>query len=419
MAPVGMFDYGITAQGPAPQEWTGSQFYSPMQEMPVLSDGHGGYYYCYYPSGWPYGQHTPTEQVPDMNSMDQVLPEVVAGCEHEAAAMQPPKAGQAAQRQKKQRQGKAKPAQSKECSTHADMLDAASEDKADEAAQAYIQMLADSLLKELRSGSLPRSQLAIASFARMIFQDYCSTRAAQRALETASATEQVALASGLHGRVRSAMQDKNANYAITKAVEVMPGDRIGFIAEELLGYGRDLATHRFGCRVICRILEHLSPRDTNSLSLLEEVLVDAEHLCSQAFGSIVMRHFLEHGPQFRSRVAAALCQNTVSCALARKGSLVVEAAIRYCSPADAGLLAEQLLGDSDDVWTLATGQFGRHVLCFLLTLEGDKSEIRQSTLDALLPMAKELSTSKYGKLVYSALPSSMTIVAAAPSPSRL
>lgn len=390
----------------------------------TLPAGYDGYYCYYYPSAWPAVEHTGTEEILEMEPMEQVVSEMVVSPDHGAAATQAPSTGPAAPRQKKQRQfkdqrqAKAKPAQSKatdECSIHADTPDQASEDN-DEATQAYIQTLADSLLKELRSGSEPRSRLAVASFARMVFQDFCSTKAAQRALETASAAEQVALASGLRGRVRSAMLCKNANYAITKAVEVMPGDRIGFIVEELLGYGHELATHRFGCRVLCRILEHLSPHDTNSMKLLDEVLENAQNLCSHAFGSIVIRHFLEHGLDIhRSRVAAALRNKLMSCALARKGSHVVESAMRYCSPEDSSLLAKQLLRNSDDVWALATGQFGRHVLSALLTMEGEKAEIRQSALDAVLPMTKELSTSKYGKHVYWAL----TCPVAAPSASRL
>merc|ERR1711957_73156 len=98
------------------------------------------------------------------------------------------------------------------------------------------------------------------------------------------------------------------------------------------------------------------------MALLDEVLEDAELLCTHAFGSIVMRHFLEHGlTEHKHLVARALLSDATVCALQRKASHVVEAAIRYCIPSDAYLLAENLL-DSDRLLTLATGQFGRHVL---------------------------------------------------------
>lgn len=189
-----------------------------------------------------------------------------------------------------------------------------------------IQAMAEEILDELRGA---RTESATSRFVHMAFADEVSSRAAQRAIEAASAAEQVALSYGLHGQVIEAMRSKHANYVITKAIEVMPVDRVGFIAEELLGRGSEVARHRFGCRVLCRILEHLSPRDEASMRLLDEVLVDAERLCIHAFGSIVMRHFLEHGlAQHKRRVAAALLQDVAACAVQRKGSHVVEEADR-------------------------------------------------------------------------------------------
>jgi len=299
-------------------------------------------------------------------------------------------------------------------------LDAPDQDLMDSECQTQVEQMAEGLLRELRSGSNAHKTRAAASFSRYAFQDKVSSRAAQLALETATAAEQVTLASGLHGHVRSAMLSKNGNYVITKAVEVMPVDRAGFIVEELLGHGVEVSRHRFGCRVICRILEHLSPRDENSMKLLDEVLEQAEHLCNHAFGSIVMRHFLEHGlAEHKHRVAIALCADIVTCALQRKGSHVVEAAFRHCSPDDHRLLAERILADSTELVGLATGQFGRHVVVTLLGMDGEKEDVRQQVIKALMPMARELGESKFGKSVCAALSMSTTAIGASASPSRL
>lgn len=252
----------------------------------------------------------------------------------------------------------------------------------------------------------------------MAFKDKDSSRAAQLALSTASAAEQVSLSSGLHGLVRSAMKSKNANYLVTKAVEVMPPGRAGFIPKELLGHGSEEARHRFGCRILCRVLEHyVSPRDETTMKLLDEVLKDADHLCTHAFGSIVIRHFLEHGLAEHKRcVVEALRKNLMHCAQQRKGSHVVEAAFQYCSPEDCRLLAQQILGNDEQLLELATGQFGRHVLVTLLRMDG---VIGQQATQALLPFAKQLLASKYGKSVHAALSLSMGSDGTAVSPSQL
>jgi len=266
------------------------------------------------------------------------------------------------------------------------------------AATAQIEEQVDHLLSHLRSGIAEHKQLALKSFADMAFQDQCSSRAAQLALDRASISEQTELFSGLQGSVRRAMQDQNANHVITKAVEVMPADRVSFIGAELLGHGSQLARHRFGCRVLCRILEHLPPSGTKTMELLEEVLEDADNLCTQAHGSIVMCHFLEHGlDEHKHRIAVALGKDLVSSTLKRKGSQVVEAAIRYCSFDDCQQLSKVLLEDANNVSALATGQFSRHVVAAMLVLEGEKAQIRKSAIDALSGIAQELPMHRNGK----------------------
>lgn len=275
------------------------------------------------------------------------------------------------------------------------------QDEEDAEGEARLKNKAEGLLNELRCGSAIRSNLAVASFVSMAFQDTESSRAAQLALELASATEQVDLAFGFNGLVLDAMQNKNANYTVTKMVEVMPVDRIGFIVKELTGHGSMMAKHRFGCRILCRILEHLSPRDENSMNLLNEVLEDAQELCIHAFGSIVIRHVLEHGlDKHRAIVAMALRQSLLACAAQRKGSHVVEAAFTYCSASDCHLLADELLRSHPEFLTLAKSQFGRHVIVAMLQMDGD---ISQQVLRSLMPYSEELSASKNGRLVHLAL----------------
>lgn len=286
------------------------------------------------------------------------------------------------------------------------------ESRVDDEVALRIQNMASDLLDELRGA---RGTRAAERFVRMAFGDETSSRAAQRALEEASAAEQMALSAGLYGQVWAAMHSKHANYVITKAIEVMPVDRVGFITEELIGRGCEVARHRFGCRVLCRILEHLSPRDEKSMQLLDEVLVETHSLCTHAFGSIVIRHFLEHGlPQHKRRIAAAVLEDVAACATQRKGSHVVEEALRQCAPEDRRLLAERLL--EGGLAELAFGQFSRHVVLALL---GTESEVRQRAIEALQLVAAQLAASKYGKTVLAQLPVMNPSDDARLSPSRL
>merc|ERR1712176_400706 len=113
--------------------------------------------------------------------------------------------------------------------------------------------------------------------------DQVSSRAAQLAIEEAQGADQALLVSAMHGHVREAVRSMYANYVLQKIVEVMPHRTIGFIMQELLGGGREVARHPFGCRIFCRLLEHAS-LDAHLCALLDEVLADASALCKHAYG---------------------------------------------------------------------------------------------------------------------------------------
>lgn len=431
-------NYGFVPEGAVPAPWPPHPWNPAMQQ--TMSYPFGGY--AVPNTGWmtlmqgsflpPTGEAAvglpagfqPTRPVHTADFMAQVHPMDQAGWADYSIA-KPTNVGQWTQHQNNQRQRKKEGSERhgqrrtrKSSNVDDDEQSIISEDA--EVVQAQIEKLADGLLREFRSDSVPRVQLAIAHFAQLTFKDKISTRAAQLALERASGTEQISMVSGLHGHVFGAMLSKHANYAIAKAVEVMPADRIGFIPQEILGHGAEVSRHRFGCRLICRILEHHSHKDATSMKLLDEVLEEAPNLCTHAFGSIVMRHFLEHGlPAHKHVVVTALRKDLTNCALQRKGSHVVEAVLRSCTGEDRDLIVQQLLGNAESLFQLATGQFSRHVILTLLTIDSEKGEMRQLAAVALLPLAPRLLTSKYAKNICNELGLRTTSQIPAQSPSRL
>lgn len=269
-----------------------------------------------------------------------------------------------------------------------------------DAAQA--QEHADRVLEQLRTGGHAR-QAAIAGIENMAFRTKISSRAAQIALEQASAHDAAALALGMRGHVRSAVQSKFANYVIQKILETLPVSRSSFVIEELLGSGGVVARHRFGCRILCRVLEHGSFNGGATAQLLDEIMDSgAEELCNHAFGSYVVRHFLEFGlPEHRQKIAGALSNDVMGYSKQRQSSHVVEAALKYCSAEDQRMLAEQLMAKRDNLLSLASSQFGHHVMKAMLSVP--PGELRQKIVDAIRPLAVQLHSLRYGKRILQAL----------------
>lgn len=222
-------------------------------------------------------------------------------------------------------------------------------------------------------------------------------RAVQAALEVAPLAIATTLLAELRCHVREAVESPHANYVIQKIVEVMPGRCCDFVVEELCGIGCAVARHRYGCRVLCRLLEH-GATIAGLGGLVEELLGEAAELCRHPFAHHVMQSVLEHGTdEQRSRVSAVLRCDLLANAQHRCASHLVEAALLYCPAEEVSSLAAELLcGGPEGVLSLAQGQFGSFVVRSLLRLQGASSSAARGYI---LQAAERLWADKYGQRV--------------------
>jgi hypothetical protein len=364
LAPLMVDPHQIVANGEVvwptgTSQWT-SLSHNICQELPSPMD-------CEYHHGSSFSQATPTQLQMDIMSSSR-------------AAQQP------SESTLRRRHPSETPMQTPQIET------ASKSDAEGEEEQGRESQMANELLSQLgMGGELQRS--ALQRFQYFAFSSKLSSRAAQIALVNASSHDAALLASGLRGQVRSAAQSKHANYVVQRIVEVMPMARASFVVEELLRFVHEIACHRFGCRLLCRILEHLSPDDKLTLKLIEELLANVRDLCSHTYGSYVARHILEFGlPEHKHRVAAVLVPQAAFYAKHRLASHTVEAALKFCSPEDQRALAEALLVH-DKVATLATHQFGRHVVRSLLSMP----ELKLLAENALKGVDGQIKNSRYGR----------------------
>jgi len=88
-----------------------------------------------------------------------------------------------------------------------------------------------------------------------VSQDPVGCRIVQLALERISHQEAAELVKELHGHVQEAATSPRANYVLQKVVSQLTFDAAKFVAEELVGSCGRIARHRFGCRILCRLME--------------------------------------------------------------------------------------------------------------------------------------------------------------------
>merc|ERR550525_68878 len=166
-----------------------------------------------------------------------------------------------------------------------------------------------------------------------------------------------------------------------------------FVIEELRGHGASIAKHRFGCRVLCRLLEYSNGSASLAELLENEVLQHAHVLACHPFAHYVIEEVLEFGcPEHRAQTAAALRDSVSDLAQHRHASHVVESALQFCSIEDQRALADRILADG--IVSLAQCRFGARVVDAILRLpaEGPKGACRQK----LRAGAAQLQETKHG-----------------------
>ncbi|CAK0871518.1 unnamed protein product [Prorocentrum cordatum] len=138
------------------------------------------------------------------------------------------------------------------------------------------------------------------------------------------------------------MQCPHANHVVQKCITSMPPQHSQFILDELLSKGVvHAAQHKYGCRVIQRLLEHLAPSQVEELR--EALLVNAHRMSRHQYGNYVMQHLLEHdSAEHQHRVVRELCADVAGLGSNLYGAAVLAVALAHACLEDQLALARAI-----------------------------------------------------------------------------
>lgn len=248
------------------------------------------------------------------------------------------------------------------------------------------------LLESLRGFVLPMSL------------DSRGCRVIQRALELAGAQEQVTLAQELRGHVREALESPHANHVLQRAIELMRPSSVHFVLAELREWGRpsSLAKHRYGCRVLERLIEHFPLASLEAF--LAEILEESRELSRHVYGNFVVQHVLEHGEQtHRRHIVDMLMRDLLGAATDQHACSVLDKALSYCSQEDQQRLAQRLLSEEGLLATMANFRGGFAATQRLFKVVGGK--LLDEARSQIKHRASDIIRTKHGRaLVATILP---------------
>jgi pumilio RNA-binding family len=272
------------------------------------------------------------------------------------------------------------------------------EDDSDDESEGDADEACAELSAQIEAGGVARQaaiEALVGNVAELAF-DASACRVVQKAIELGEEEEVVSLSIELQGRIREAIRSPHANHVVQKMVEVLPASSLGFIVEELLGAGAEFARHRYGCRVLCRLVQRQGEASIARMDeLIEELMSDASDLARHTFGHHVIEMVLQAGSAYqRHNVFDSLVSDLMRNAKNRNATYVVERALYSCEDEDRCILVRELIGTPDLLVSLVENQFGCHVAKALLKVSGETFHQMLSHIEVA---ASKLQKSKYGR----------------------
>lgn len=255
------------------------------------------------------------------------------------------------------------------------------------------------LISQIEEGGAARTAAieALEGSVQELAFDPSACRVVQKALELADVEIAASLAQELVGKVREAIKSPHANHVVQKMLEVLPAHYTSFVMDEVLDSAAEVARHRYGCRVLCRVVERHSGEFAcnKSSALISELLLEAAELSRHTFSHYVIESILQFGtPEQRHSVSVSLRTDLLRNAKQRSSTYVVEKALACCDEQDCNDMVSELFGTVASVVALVENQFGCHVAKSLVRLPGDHLDHALSFLDEASPLLKK---TKYGR----------------------
>ena len=150
------------------------------------------------------------------------------------------------------------------------------------------------------------------------------TRVVQKMIEVADTDAQLdTLIGSLEGRVMDLITDMNGNHVVQRCLATLAADRASFIYTAVTAESVRVSTHRHGCCVLQRCLDHAP--ELQREPIIAAVVSNARKLVLDPFGNYVVQYVLElKRPQLTRGIGQALQGSFAELSLQKFSSNVIE-----------------------------------------------------------------------------------------------
>lgn len=225
-------------------------------------------------------------------------------------------------------------------------------------------------------------------------------RELQFALQVSGDQRREQLAAELRSHVAEAVRSPHANYVVQKCIQTLRPEAFQFMIDELMSDSiLSVAHHKFGCRVLQRIMENGTDAQVRKLG--EVLLEHIDELARHPFGNYVVQHLLGYGDlEHRRRAMSRIEQSSSTLCRDPFGSAAVRAVLASELDAERALLARKIAKDKDLLLHMVSMRPSHTTVCQVI----QALEIpERKALAQELGTSQALANSKYGWAVFHSL----------------
>jgi len=202
----------------------------------------------------------------------------------------------------------------------------------------------------------------------------------------------------LSGQVVDLIQDLNGNHVIQKCLNHLKSAEAQFIFDAVGEHCVVVGTHRHGCCVLQRCIDHASGYQKSDL--IRQITAHSINLVQDPFGNYVVQYILDlNEPLFTTPMCEGFRGRIVELSKQKFSSNVIEKCIRCAEMSAKAMMIEELLVNVEDLEQLMRDSYGNYVV--QTALEFAPPEMCISLIDIMRPILPSIRQTPYGRRIQS------------------
>ncbi|WEW56356.1 hypothetical protein PRK78_001799 [Emydomyces testavorans] len=222
------------------------------------------------------------------------------------------------------------------------------------------------------------------------------TRALQKMIEFISTPEQIqTVINALRDRVVDLVQDLNGNHVIQKCLNRLSAADAQFIYDSVGASCIAVGTHRHGCCVLQRCIDHASGEQR--AQLIAQITANSYTLVQDPFGNYVVQYILDLAePHFIEPLCLTFLGNVAMLSKQKFSSNVIEKCLRTADFQSRRLLIQEML-PSNELERMLRDSFANYVV--QTAMDYADPETRVALIEAVRPILPSIRQTPHGRRI--------------------